>query len=281
MKDIMTLKDKTGAGIKDCKEALEKCGGNIEKAIALLREKGIASAAKKADRIAAEGAVGVFGNIMVEVNCETDFAGKSDKFQDLVKKIAEHIAASTAQSVELLLKETHKKDKKTIQEIVTEATATIGEKISIRRFERIAAANAMVGAYSHFGKIGVLVEMTGKDADLAKNVAMQIAASNPLYVDETQVPKVELEKERDILRKKAKAEKKPDAIIEKMLDGQVKKYYADVCLVHQPFIKDPSKKISDILGGVKVLRFTRFELGEGIEKKSEDFAEEVKKASKA
>lgn len=299
----MNLKDKTGAGIKDCKEALEKCKGDMEKAIAYLREKGIASAAKKADRIAAEGTVGVYSDaktgVIVEVNSETDFAGKSDKFQALVKKIAEHIAASKATTVEALLKETHAKDKKTINDIVTEAIATIGEKISIRRFERFTATGSgVVCVYSHFGKIGVVVELScekaasakNKDvAELGKNVAMQIAASNPLYLDESGVPTAELEKERDILRNKAKAEKKPDNIIEKMLEGQVKKYYGEVCLVHQAFIKDPSKKISNVVAEtgtaagdkISIKRFARFELGEGIEKKVEDFAEEVKKAAAA
>ena len=208
MKEIMKLKETTGAGIKDCKEALDACGGNMDKAIAFLREKGKASAAKKQDRVAAEGNVFVYSHfgrigVMVEINIETDFAAKSEKFQEL-----------------------------------------------------------------------------------GKNIAMQIAASNPTYLDETMVPKKELDAERDVLRKKAKAEKKPDNIIEKMLEGQVKKYYGEVCLVHQPYIKDPSKKVSDIVTEaiaqigekISIRRFARFELGEGIEKKVEDFAEEVKKA---
>ena len=210
MSDIMKLKEKTGAGVLDCKKALEETKNDFDKAVALLREKGKATAAKKADRIAAEGTVASYIHmggkigVLLEINCETDFAAKSDKFQELTK-----------------------------------------------------------------------------------NIAMHIAAANPLYLDETQVPTGELEKEKEILRKKAENEKKPAAVIEKMLEGQVKKYYKDICLVHQDYVRDPSKTIKDIVVDatatigekITIRRFTRYEMGEGLTKREENFAEEVAKQS--
>jgi len=271
--DIMRLKNTTGAGIKDCKEALEAASGDFDKAVAALREKGKATAAKKADRIAAEGVVAVTGGgnlgVIVEVNCETDFAAKTEAFVALTDKIAKQIAKAANCG-------------NAIQEMIEDATTAIREKISVRRSERYESRGGVVATYSHFGRIGVMVELTGKATEeLAKNIAMHIAAANPQYLDDKSVPHDIVEREREILRNKAKADKKPDAIIERMVDGGVKKFYQENCLTEQAYVRDPSKSVREICAGATIARFVRYELGEGIEKKTEDFAEEVKKASQS
>ena len=276
---VKDLREKTGAGMMDCKKALAETDGDMQKAIDYLREKGIAKAAKKSGRIAAEGAVAAFVSkdekigVVVEVNCETDFAAKNEQFRALEKQIAETIAEKNPKDLDALNE--IKIGGKKISDLVTEATATIGEKISIRRFTRY-TTEGRIASYIHLGgKIGVLVDLTGGTVDLGKDVAMQIAASNPLAVDRDGVPTEELEHEKEVLRKQALEEGKPEKIIERMVEGRINKFYKEVCLVEQVFVKDPEKAVKDVLGKTKVNRFVRYQLGEGIEKKQEDFAAEV------
>lgn len=281
---VKELRTTTGAGMMDCKKALVEAGGDVAKAVDILREKGLSQAAKKASRIAAEGAVvsyiadnGKVGAV-VEVNCETDFVGKNENFQELARSIAKHVVETNPADVEALL--ASKMNDKTVKEIVTEAVANMGENISIRRFVRYESKEGEVFSYIHgAGKIGVLVEMKGADAELGKDISMQVAATNPSYMDRSEVSDEELEHEKNVLREQARNEGKPDAIIEKMVLGRVNKYYKEVCLVDQPFIKDGDISISKLLKskGAEIIRFTRFQLGEGIEKKQDNLAEEVAK----
>lgn len=281
---VKELRTTTGAGMMDCKKALVEAGGDVAKAVDILREKGLSQAAKKASRIAAEGAVvsyiadnGKVGAV-VEVNCETDFVGKNENFQELARSIAKHVVETNPADVEALLASTM--NDKTVKEIVTEAVANMGENISIRRFVRYESKEGEVFTYIHgAGKIGVLVEMKGADAELGKDISMQVAAANPSYMDRSEVSDEELEHEKNVLREQARNEGKPDAIIEKMVLGRVNKYYKEVCLVDQPFIKDGDISISKLLKskGAEIVRFTRFQLGEGIEKKQDNLAEEVAK----
>ncbi len=281
---VKELRTTTGAGMMDCKKALVEAGGGVAKAVDILREKGLSQAAKKASRIAAEGAVvsyiadnGKVGAV-VEVNCETDFVGKNENFQELARSIAKHVVETNPADVEALLASTM--NDKTVKEIVTEAVANMGENISIRRFVRYESKEGEVFSYIHgAGKIGVLVEMKGADAELGKDISMQVAAANPSYMDRSEVSDEELEHEKNVLREQARNEGKPDAIIEKMVLGRVNKYYKEVCLVDQPFIKDGDISISKLLKskGAEIVRFTRFQLGEGIEKKQDNLAEEVAK----
>jgi len=266
---VKELRERTGAGMMDCKKALTAVEGDMDKAIDFLREKGLAAAAKKAGRIAAEGVVGSFvsadGKIgaIVEVNCETDFVAKTDGFKELVEKIAAHIVATKPADVEAL---------------VTASVAKIGEKISVRRFALYEAPEGVVAAYIHGGgKIGVIVELKGGNAELGKDVAMHVAAANPSYLERSQVPAAELEHEKEVLSEQAKNEGKPEKIIEKMVMGRINKYYKEVCLVDQEFVKDPDQTVGNLVkaAGAEVLAFSRFQLGEGIEKKQEDFAAEV------
>lgn len=279
---VKELRERTGAGMMDCKKALVATEGDMEKAIDFLREKGLSQAAKKAGRVAAEGAVvahvtedGKIGAI-VEVNCETDFVGQNENFQALAKSIAALIVETNPADVETLL--ASELDGKAVKDVVTEAIAKIGENISVRRFVRFESAEGKVYSYIHAGgKIGVLVDMKGGDLELGKDIAMQVAAANPQYLDRTEVPASELEHEKDILTEQARNEGKPEKIIEKMVLGRINKYYKDVCLVDQEFIKDGDLTISKLLKSknAEVARFARFQLGEGIEKKQENFAEEV------
>jgi len=279
---VKELRERTGAGMMDCKKALTETGGDMQKAIDYLREKGIAKAAKKSGRIAAEGAVAAYissdgkTGVLLEVNCETDFTANNENFRALEKTIIEYIAANKPADLDAL--NDGVVDGKKISDLVTEATATIGEKISIRRFTTYETTGKLT-TYIHMGgKIGVLVEMTGGSDQLGKDVAMQIAAANPSAVDRAGVDATELEHEKEILRKQALEEGKPEKIVERMVEGRINKFYKEVCLVEQEFVKsDPSDKktVKDILGGEKVLRFTRYQLGEGIEKKETDFAAEV------
>ena len=276
---VKDLRERTGAGMMDCKKALVETNGDEKAAADWLREKGIAKAAKKSGRIAAEGAVAAYVSkdsrvgVLLEVNCETDFAANNENFRALEKEIAEHIATAAPKDVEEL--NASKIGGKTVETIVTEATATIGEKISIRRFVRY-ESKGRIASYIHMGgKIGVLVELDGGDEQLGKDIAMQIAASSPLAVDRTGVASEELEHEKDVLRKQALEEGKPEKIVEKMVEGRINKFYKEVCLIEQIFVKDTEKTVKDVLGKVKALQFTRYQLGEGIEKKQEDFAAEV------
>ena len=281
---VKELREKTGAGMMDCKKVLTETDGDMEKAIELLRERGITKAAKKTDRIAAEGIVATYvtedGKIgsVVEVNSETDFVGKNEEFRSFVADVAEQIAVKNPVNVEELLNQASMKDSaKTVQEVLTGKIATIGENITIRRFERF-ESNGLVEKYIHGdGKIGVLVELENGDKELAKDICMQIAAAKPEFLDRASVPAERVEKEMEILKVQAMNEGKPAEIAEKMVQGRIGKFYSEICLVEQEFVKDPEMKISKLLEskGAKIIRFARFEKGEGIEKKEENFVEEV------
>ncbi len=281
-KTVKELRERTGAGMMDCKKALTANDGDMQKAIDWLREKGIAKAAKKSGRIAAEGAVAAYVSddrktgVLLEINCETDFTANNENFRALEKKVIEHIAEAKPADLDAL--NDCVIDGKKVSELVTEATATIGEKISIRRFVTYETEGKLTSYIHMGGKIGVLVDMTGGSDELGKDVAMQIAAANPSAVDRAGVDASELEHEKEILRKQALEEGKPEKIVERMVEGRINKFYKEVCLIEQDFVKaDPGEKktVKDILKGEKVLRFTRYQLGEGIEKKETDFAAEV------
>lgn len=281
---VKELREKTGAGMMDCKKVLTETDGDMEKAIELLRERGMAKAAKKSDRIAAEGVVAAFvsedGKVgsVVEVNSETDFVGKNEEFRSFVADVAEQIAMKNPATVEELLAQTSIKDSaKTVEQVLTEKIATIGEKITIRRFERF-ETTGLVQKYIHGdGKIGVLVDIQNGDVELAKDICMQIAAAKPEYLDRANVPAERVEKEMEILKVQAMNEGKPAEIAEKMVQGRIGKFYGEICLVEQAFVKDPDMKVADLVKskGATIVRFVRFEKGEGIEKKEENFAEEV------
>ena len=283
-KDVMELRKKTGAGVADCQKALKETNGDMEKAVDFLREKGIATAAKKASRIAAEGVVAakIAGNVgaLVEVNCETDFVAKGEQYLSFVDSVADFVIANDLADNEALIEA---KKEETIA-----ATAKIGEKIAIRRFAKFTTEAGIVESYIHMGgKVGVLVEVEGCTCDgakeLAHDVALQIAAAKPLYLNAAEVPAEVLEHEKEILRAQALNEGKPAQIVDRMVEGRVKKYYEDACLLNQAFVKDPSmtieklvKSVGDKMGKtLSIKRFVRFEMGEGLEKRSDNFAEEV------
>ena len=284
---VKDLRTQTGAGMMDCKKALVEAEGDIARAVDILREKGLSQAAKKASRVAAEGAVGSAvsedgktGTIL-EVNCETDFVGTNEDFRNLAASIADQILAVNPADVEALLDS--EIDGKKVRDLVTEAVAKIGENISVRRFVRYESAEGKVYSYIHGGgKIGVLVEMIGADDELGKDIAMQVAAANPSYLDRTQVSQAEIDHEKEVLAVEARNEGKPENIIEKMVIGRINKYYKEVCLVDQEFIKDGDLTISKLLKSknASVVRFARYQLGEGIEKKQDDLAAEVAKQMK-
>ena len=281
---VKELRERTGAGMMDCKKALEETNGDMEKAIDLLRERGIAKAAKKAGRIAAEGlaATAVSGNVaaVVEVNCETDFVAKNAEFQKLVQDIAEHVVSQRPASVEEALEQPFKGSGDTLSQVLKEKVATIGEHITLRRLAVLEKTDdGVFGEYLHMGgKIGVLTVLEGtKDQALAKDIAMHTAAANPRYATRDDVSADELEREREVLKNQALAEGKPANIVEKMVEGRLAKFFEEYCLVEQPFVKDPDKKVSALLkeAGATLKSFVRYQVGEGIEKKQEDFAAEV------
>ena len=282
---VKELREKTGAGMMDCKKVLTETDGDLEKASELLRERGIAKAAKKSGRVAAEGLVEAYisedGKIgaAVEVNSETDFVAKNEEFKTFVADVAKQVALKNPATVEeLLAQESITVAGKTVQEVLIDKIATIGENMTIRRFVRFETAEGMVEKYIHGeGKIAVLVNMKNSDKELAKDVCMQIAAARPEYVDRNSVPADRVEKEMEILKAQAMNEGKPAEIAEKMVQGRIGKFYGEICLVEQPFVKNPDEKVSKLLEskGASVVEFARFEKGEGIEKKEENFAEEV------
>jgi len=281
---VKDLRERTGAGMMDCKKALTETAGDMDQAIDYLREKGLSKAAKKASRIAAEGIVDTYIDeankvaVCLEVNCETDFVAKTDDYKALVDSIAKHIAANKPASIEVLADQTFQGTDKKVSQVVTEAIAKIGEKIDIRRFSIFEYGNGVIGAYVHGGgRIGVLVELTGGDAALAKDVAMHVAAANPGYLERSEVPADVLEHEKTVLSEQARNEGKPEKIIEKMVMGRIQKFYKEVCLVDQEFVKDPDKSISALVKeqNATIKRFVRYQLGEGIEKRKDDFAAEV------
>lgn len=278
---VKELREKTGAGMMDCKNALTHTNGDMEQAIDYLREKGIAKAAKKADRIAAEGLCSVVfeGNeaVIFELNSETDFVAKNKQFLELIETVEQALLSSKAQNTEEAL--AVNVNGKTIETLLADATATIGEKITLRRVSRVQKTDQEgFGAYKHMGgRIAVLVKVLKYDETLAKDMAMHVAASNPKYLNRTQVDQETLEHERHILKQQALQEGKPENIVDKMVVGRLNKYLQDICLVDQGFVKDPDQKVADILKQQQndVLSFIRLEVGEGIEKKEEDFAAEV------
>ena len=285
--DVKNLREKTGCGMMDCKKALTESNGDMEKAIEFLREKGLATAAKKSGRIAAEGIVDSYveGNIgvLLEVNAETDFVAKNDEFRTFVADVAKVIAKEAPADVDALF-EVKLYGDQNVRDALTEKIAKIGENMNIRRFARI---EGNVCTYIHGGgRIGVLVEAEGSLADeaayeAARDVAMQIAAINPLYLSSEVIPANELEKEKNIIMAQIKEDpknaSKPDAIIEKMVSGRINKFYEQNCLLQQEFVKDSEFKVEKYLAskGVKLVNFVRFEKGEGIEKREDNFADEV------
>jgi elongation factor Ts len=280
---VKELREKTGAGMMDCKKALTETDGDMDKAIDFLREKGIAKAAKKADRIAAEGTTFITsqGNtaIILEVNAETDFVAKNENFQNLVKELAEHLLTTKPASVEEAMDQ-KMANGSSVTEFINTAIAKIGEKITLRRFEiRTKGDNAAFGEYLHMGgRIGVLSVVEGTtDQSVAKDVAMHAAALNPKYVSRDQVSAEEVEREREVLKQQALNEGKPENIVEKMVEGRLGKYFEDICILDQAFVKNPDQKVRQYLESNKatLTDFIRYEVGEGLEKRQDNFAEEV------
>ena len=285
---VKDLREKTGAGMMDCKKVLTETDGDMEKAAELLRERGIAKAAKKSGRIAAEGLVAAYvspdkkvGSI-VEVNAETDFVAKNEEFVTFVNDIAEIVATSNPSDMESLLNTSYKGTGKNVNDVLTDKIATIGENMTIRRFERF-ESTGLVESYIHgAGKIAVLVDFSKGNSTVAKDVCMQIAAARPEYVNRESVPQDRVSKEMEILKAQAMNEGKQAEIAEKMVQGRIGKFYSEICLVDQEFVKDPNIKVSDVLknNDADIIKFARFEKGEGIEKREENFAEEVMKQLK-
>ncbi|MBE6159840.1 MAG: elongation factor Ts [Lactobacillales bacterium] len=280
---VKELREKSGAGMLDCKKALEANNGDINASMDWLREKGISKAAKKADRIAAEGlaAILINGNdaAIVEVNSETDFVAKNEEFKELVNTILNTILSSSATTVEELLEE--KAEEGTINDLIIAKTAKIGEKLSLRRFVKVTKSDSeSFGEYIHMGgKIAVLTIVNNANEETAKDVSMHAAAMRPLYVKRENVPTEELDKERAILKEQAINEGKPADIAEKMVEGRIQKYYKEVCLEEQAFVKDSDINVKTFVqnNGGEIVNMIRFEVGEGMEKKEENFAEEVAK----
>lgn len=279
---VKELRERTGSGMMECKKALQEAGGDLEKAIEDMRKSGLAKADKKSGRTAAEGLVVVALSddkkeaAIVEVNCETDFVSGGDEFKAFTSSVAKRILADSPADVESLVALPIEDGGKSIEEVRQEMVARIGENIQVRRYERKSTAGAF-GSYSHGVRMGVLVEMDKDDQELIKDIAMHIAASNPVCVNEAEVPAEMLAKEKDILIAQAKESGKPDEIIEKMIVGRIRKYLAEITLLGQGFVKDPDQTVEKLLKskGAEVKSFNRFEVGEGIEKKVENFAEEV------
>ena len=284
--DVKELREKTGAGMMDCKKALEECEGNMDKAVDWLREKGIAKAAKKESRIAAEGITVGAGNdneaIIFEVNCETDFVTKSDKFQDLVKELRSNLISADCNTIDEA-KEVKLEDGKTVAERIVEETATIGEKISFRRFERITKTDDEVfGIYSHMGgKITSVVVLKGADRDVARDIAMQVCAMNPTAIRRDLVPQEMVNHEKEVIKAEIKNDEKnankSDEILDKMATGRLNKFYKENCLEEQDFIKESGMTVKKYVEEAKgeIISMTRIAVGEGIAKREENFAEEV------
>ena len=279
---VKELRERTGAGMMDCKKALQQTDGNIEAAIDYLRENGIAKAAKKADRIAAEGLsyIEVKGNkaVILEINSETDFVAKNEKFVALVKNVADAILAAEPKTLEEALQVEAQGG--TVEAVINEGIATIGEKLSLRRFEVVSKTDSdAFGAYSHMGgRIGVLTLVEGStDEEAAKDVAMHIASLAPRYLDESEVPADVLEHEKKVLTEQALNEGKPANIVEKMIVGRINKFLEEITVVKQKFVKDDSLTVEKFVAskGGKLAKFVRYEVGEGIEKREDNFAEEV------
>ena len=281
---VKELRERTGSGMMECKKALVDAGGDMDAAIEMLRKTGLAKADKKAGRVAAEGliAVGVSEDgrsaTLVEVNCETDFVARKAEFQEFANAIAHRILAGKPADIEALMDMPLQDGEQTSIELARKSLiASIGENINVRRYTRLDATKGILAHYQHGVRIGVLVELEGGDAELARDIAMHIAASKPQCVAEADVPGEVLQKEREIFSAQAETSGKPANIIEKMVDGRIRKFLAEITLVGQPFVKDPDQTVGQLLksAGASVVDFARMELGEGIEKKAENFADEV------
>ncbi|API93915.1 MULTISPECIES: translation elongation factor Ts [unclassified Virgibacillus] len=283
-KMVKELREKTGAGMMDCKKALQETDGNLDAAVDYLREKGLSKAAKKADRIAAEGSayIQTEGNtaVLLEVNCETDFVTKNDQFKDLLSELATHLLAQKPETVEEALQQTMETTGETVENHIKAAVAKIGEKLSLRRFTVLTKTdNDTFGEYLHMGgRIGVLTLLEGTtDQETAKDVAMHIAAVNPRYISREDVAEEEVNHEREVLKAQALNEGKPEKIVEKMVEGRLGKFFEEICLLEQSFVKDPDQKVKKFVAdkGASVKAFVRYEVGEGMEKREENFADEV------
>ncbi|MGB3135124.1 MAG: translation elongation factor Ts [Candidatus Macondimonas sp.] len=279
---VKELRERTGAGMMECKKALTETAGDLDQAIELMRKQGLAKADKKAGRVAAEGRVVVqrdatgSGAIAIEINCETDFVGGGDEFQTFANQVAEAALAAAPVDVDALLALSLPSGA-SVDERRREMVAKIGENIAVRRFEHLARQGDVFGLYSHGSRIGVVVDLKGGDEALARDIAMHIAASRPLCISPDEVPAELVAKEREIFEAQARESGKPEEIIQKMVDGRVRKYLSEVALVGQPFVKDADLTVGQRLkqAGAQVMRFVRLEVGEGVEKKTENFAEEV------
>jgi elongation factor Ts len=282
---VKQLRERTGAGMMECKKALVETQGDLDAAAELMRKSGLSKADKKAARVAAEGSVAIERSgsnaVLVEVNCETDFVARSDEFQAFAKDVARAALAQAPASLEALLALPHGAEA-SLDGRRRALIAKIGENISIRRFVRVTSPGPL-GTYAHGSRIGSLVALQGGDEALAKDLAMHVAASNPAYIDIADVPAETLDKERAILIEQTKAEKKPPEIIAKMVEGRLRKYVAEITLLGQPFVKDLDVTVEKLLkgAGAKVVQFVRYEVGAGIEKKQDDFVSEVMKQVKA
>jgi len=281
---VKELRETTGAGMMDCKKALTETNGNMAEAIDYLRKSGAAQAAKKAGRIAAEGSTQIItsGNdaVLLEVNCETDFVTKNETFKTLLNELGEHLVAKKPNDMEEALKQTMDSQNVTVEEHINDAVATIGEKISLRRFAVLSKSDSDVfGAYLHMGgTIGALAVLENTtNEEVAKDVAMHIAAANPSYISREDVAEDEVNREREILKEQALNEGKPEKIVEKMVEGRLGKFFEEICLLEQSFIKDPDKKMNQLVkeNNASVKQFVRYEVGEGMEKREENFADEV------
>lgn len=291
-KAVKELRDKTGAGMMDCKKALTAANGDMEEAVAILREKGLASAAKKSGRVASEGVIATYVSedrknaAMIELNCETDFVSANVDFIQLANDIAKLAAENEVKTIEEVKELSY--EGKTVQDAVTDLISKLGENMNLRRFEKMDANDGLVSSYIHMGgKIGVLVQVKSENnneevSSVARDIAMHVAALNPLFLDKTSVDEKTIQTEREIYRAQALNEGKPEKIVDKMVDGRINKYFKEVCLVNQVFVKNPDftveKYIADqskTLGNIELVKFTRFEKGEGIEKEEVDFAAEV------
>ncbi len=295
---VSELRKKTGAGMMDCKKALNETGGNMEEAVDFLRKKGLAAAAKKSGRVAAEGSVAVASKgavgVAVEINAETDFVAKNDAFQAFVGGVTDVVLKNDVADVDALKALAFPGTGRTVEEELTHQIATIGENMSLRRFARVDAGQGVVASYVHgAGKIGVLVELQTASADervaeLGKQIAMHIAAAAPQYLERDEVPADVVAKEKEIMRVKAIESGKPENIVDKIILGQINKYFGEVCLLEQAFVIDPDQKVGKIVEAlgkelgtpVKLNSYVRYQLGEGIEKEEGDFAAEVAALSK-
>ncbi len=278
---VKELREKTGAGMLDCKKALDENNGDIEKAADWLREKGISKAAKKADRIAAEGTAAILEKnekaVIIEVNSETDFVAKNEEFKSLINTLLNTIIESDAKNIDEVLK--LKTDEGNVEDLMIAKTAKIGEKLSFRRVEIITKdSNESFGSYIHMGgSIAVLTVLENTDSEVAKDVAMHAAAMRPTHVSISDVPAENVEKEREVLLAEAMNEGKPEEIANKMVEGRIQKFYKEICLEEQPFVKDSDMTVKEFVSknGGKIKKMIRFEVGEGIEKRCENFADEV------